>query len=256
MYEGNAIQAFGQEYSVDLVICIDGTGSMRKMIENVKNAAKTFYSLFLQAMEENDPPKKVKPDGLRVKVIVFRDFADSSSTPLESTDGFFNLQNPAELDAFNRFVDGIENIGGGDLPENALEAIATALKSEWEPRGGRFRRQAILVFTDTLTYDLNNPQRRLADTYPSGMPRDLTELGNIWEVGDQELAPYYSPQNGRLIIFAPPHTGLENDDPEHRTIEWERFSSWSRVWVVPVEANGGCADVDMKQALAVLVGSF
>ena len=32
MYEGNAIQAFGQEYSVDLVICIDGTGSMRKMI--------------------------------------------------------------------------------------------------------------------------------------------------------------------------------------------------------------------------------
>ena len=248
-------QSLGNEYRVDLVMCIDGTGSMHGMIETIKNTAKEFYMTFIEAMQKNDPPKQVKDDGLRVRVIVFRDFADSSSTPLEKSP-FYNLQDPVASESFCKFVDDIHEEGGGDIPENALEAIATALQSEWQPEGGRFRRQAIILFTDTLTYDLSNPKRRAASSYPSGMPRNLEELASIWENGDQELAPYYSPKNGRLIVFAPPHTGLGNDSPEERTIEWEKFNSWERVWVVPVKPNGGCDEVEMQQALDVLVGSF
>ena len=40
-----------KEYSVDLVICIDGTGSMTRMIEKVKASAKDFYMLFYKAMK-------------------------------------------------------------------------------------------------------------------------------------------------------------------------------------------------------------
>lgn len=255
MSEPNANQNYGNEYYVDLVMCIDGTGSMRGIIDEVKRTAKNFYALFLEAMNENDPPKQIKDNGFRTKVIVFRDFADSSSTPLESS-RFFNLADSRDFEEFNSFVDKIEPYGGGDIPECALEAIATALQSEWEPRGGRFRRQAILLFTDTLTYDFNIPDRIASEKYPSRMPKSVTELGDIWENGNQELAPYYAPKNGRLIVFAPLDTGLANPDPDHRTIEWSDFTSWYRTWIVPVKPNGGCDEVDIKQALAVLVGSF
>ena len=252
-YDANQIST--PEYRVDLVMCIDGTGSMSKMIETVKSTAKSFYSLFLEAMAKHDPPKAVKDDGLRIKVIVFRDFADSSTKPLEESP-FYNLQDPSQDKAFQMFVDGIHHKGGGDAPENALEAIATALKSEWQPLGGRYRRQAIIVFTDTLTYDLNIPDRKSSELYPAGMPRDIKELEDVWENGDQELAPYYSPKNGRLIIFAPSSTGLEGASDSGKTIEWGRFNSWNRVWYVPVRPDGGCEEVDMQQALDVLVGSF
>ena len=251
----------GNEYSVDLVICIDGTGSMAskknhdRMIDKVKASAKDFYMLFYKAMKNYEPPKLIKENHFRVKVIVFRDFADTSTTPLEVSP-FFNLQDPTDTDEFCRFVDSIEAKGGGDIPENALEAIATALQTEWEPSGGRYRRQAILVFTDTCTYDLKNPARVESPDYPIGMPDNIEELLTVWENGDQELAPAYSPKNGRLIIFAPDTTEIGESTGENRVIDWGLLRSWDRTWVVPVDADGGCAQVDLEQAMDVLVGSF
>ena len=244
-----------KEYSVDLVICIDGTGSMTRMIEKVKASAKDFYMLFYKAMKSCDPPKAIKENHFRVKVIVFRDFKDTSTRPLEVSP-FYNLQDPAETEAFCRFVDSIEARGGGDIPENALEAIASAMQTEWEPSGGRYRRQAILLFTDTCTYDLKNPERVISPDYPSGMPNNIEEMLTVWANGDQELAPAYAPQNGRLIIFAPVVTGAGETTGANRVVEWGAFASWERVWHVPVDANGGCKQVDLQQALDVLCGSF
>lgn len=73
-------------------------------------------------MEEND--KDVAK--LRIKVIVFRDYICDSEPMVESE--FFTL--PSQNANFRSFVERIEACGGGDGLENALEAIALALKSE------------------------------------------------------------------------------------------------------------------------------
>ena len=251
-------QGVSNEYAVDLILCIDGTGSMKKMIDKVKETARGFYNFY--ALEMANQNKLVRDNGLRVKVIVFRDYIQNSPLPMEES-RFFNLadpDHPSEQEEFNRFVDGIQATGGGDIPENALEALALALKSKWEGRGGRFRRHAILLFTDTCTYDLQNPDRKTKSWYPPDMPASLTELREIWEYGDQELAPYYSPSNGRLIIFAPPETSFckENASGPAKIYDWIEMRNWKRTWVVPVQEDGGCADIEMKLAMNVLVGSF
>ena len=57
------------DYNVDIVMCIDGTGSMGPIIEEVKANALSFYKKFIDAMDEEGKTADV----VRVKVIVFRD---------------------------------------------------------------------------------------------------------------------------------------------------------------------------------------
>lgn len=40
------------DYNVDIVMCIDATGSMGPIIEEVKTNALSFYQKFVEAMEE------------------------------------------------------------------------------------------------------------------------------------------------------------------------------------------------------------
>lgn len=42
------------EYCVDIVMCIDATGSMAPIINEVKDNAMSFYQRFIDSMEEND----------------------------------------------------------------------------------------------------------------------------------------------------------------------------------------------------------
>lgn len=44
----------GGDYAVDIVMCIDATGSMAPIINEVKNNAMSFYQKFVDAMDEND----------------------------------------------------------------------------------------------------------------------------------------------------------------------------------------------------------
>ena len=57
----------GLDYSVDIVMCIDATGSMDGIIEEVKANALSFYRQFVDEMEAN--LKSVQQ--LRIKVIAF-----------------------------------------------------------------------------------------------------------------------------------------------------------------------------------------
>ena len=60
----------GLDYNVDIVMCIDATGSMSPIIEEVKTNALSFYKKFVAEMDEAN--KRVEQ--LRIKVIVFRDY--------------------------------------------------------------------------------------------------------------------------------------------------------------------------------------
>ncbi len=221
------------EYYVDIVMCIDATGSMAPIIEEVKSNAMSFYQRFLDAMEEND--KEVAQ--LRIKVISFRDYGCDDQPMTESQ--FFTL--PDQTDEFKACVSAIEARGGGDGPENALEAIALALKSDWTTGGSR-RRHAILMFSDAPALPLG--ARASAASYPAGMPADIAQLGAWWECTDQTLSSTYQAKAGRLIAFVP------NAEP------WTEITTWNRYWPAFSPAGTGLEDVDIQSAIDLMVGSF
>lgn len=221
------------EYCVDIVMCIDATGSMAPIINEVKDNALSFYQRFIDSMEEND--KEVAE--LRIKVIVFRDYICDSEPMVESE--FFVL--PEQNTAFRNFVSGIEACGGGDGPENALEAIALALKSKWTTSGSK-RRHAILVFSDASALPLG--ERSDCPNYPSGLPKNIAQLGSWWEGTDQTLGSTYQPKAGRLVAFVP------NAEP------WTELQAWNRYWPAFSPAGTGLPDVDIQSAIDLMVGSF
>ena len=222
------------EYYVDIVMCIDATGSMSPIIEEVKANAISLYQKFVDQMEEND--KDVAQ--LRIKVIAFRDYGCDDEPMVESE--FFNL--PDQNDAFRSFVSSIEAKGGGDGPENALEAIALALKSDWTAEPGVKKRHAILVFSDAPALPLG--ERAGSAKYPSGLPANLAQLGAWWEGTDPTFSSAYQPIAGRLVAFVP--------DAE----PWTDMQAWNRFWGAFSAAGTGLADVDIQAVFDLRVGSI
>ena len=96
------------EYYVDLVLAIDGTGSMRPVIDGVKSFSANMHEQVQSAMEAIG--KRI--DGLRVKVIVFRDFAHDTPASALSVLDFKKV--PEEGAAITEYVSGIGASGGGD----------------------------------------------------------------------------------------------------------------------------------------------
>ena len=212
-----------RECYVDIVMCIDATGSMSPIIDEVKRNALSFYQKFIDAMEENG--KAVAQ--LRIKVIAFRDYGIDEIPMMESA--FFKL--PDENVQFEAFVNRIEAKGGGDEPENAFEAIALALKSDWT-MGGDMRRHVILVFSDAPALALG--ERASSSQYPSGMPADLAQLQKWWEGTDQTFSSTYQKKAGRMVAFVP------NVEP------WGKLESWSRYLAIYSAAGTGLADLDIE----------
>lgn len=225
-------QGYG-DYCVDIVMCIDGTGSMSPIIDEVKKSAMSFHSKLSDAMEESG--KGISQ--LRVKVIVFRDYICDTDAMVESK--FFNL--PEESAGFKSFVEKIEALGGGDEAENALEALTYALKSDWT-LDGRKRRHVVIMFTDASALPLS--ERSDCPRYPTGMPRSLSELSEMWEGESQSFYGNYQISAGRLIAFVP------NSSP------WDELSTWSRCWPMYSRAGEGLKEIDMDTVFDVLVKSF
>ena len=192
-------QQYGQgfAYAVDIVFCIDVTGSMARVIEEVKNGALSLHKQLQGAMEKEG--KSIAQ--LRVKVVAFRDFADNASDALE-TGGFYTL--PDQAGEFENFVRPLRAQGGGDEPESGLEALAVAIQSDWE-RGLDRRRHVVVVWTDASAHPIGSPAARAAHTYPSGIPMTYDDLFESWGYeGSQVATMEFSAK--RLLIFAPDTT--------------------------------------------------
>ena len=222
----------GLDYNVDLVMCIDGTGSMNPYIKTVKDNALTFYQKFNAKMIEKD--KMVNQ--LRVKVIVFRDYGCDAQPMVESP--FFTLSGGSddESAAFQAFVNGIEACGGGDGPENALEALAIAMNSDWV-RTGAVRRHIIHLYTDAPALPFQ--ARAGKGGYPDDMPADLEELAEMWLGQGMEM------KAKRLQIFAP------DCEP------WSTgFTDWKNTIVTHSAAGTGLSDLDISFCIDLLVNSI
>lgn len=186
----------------DIVYCIDITQSMIHTIDLVKRTAVTLHKDLQEIMRTNYQ-RSIKQ--LRVKVIGFRDFYADGQYALECSD-FFTL--PEQTGEFNDFVSGLEAKGGGDFPENSLEALALAMKSQWctSADASVRKRHIIILFTDASAHPFEKNADNKPPTYPEGMPKDYSELIDWWNgqgslgdtnsVGMDQMAK-------RIGIFAP-----------------------------------------------------
>lgn len=209
----------GLSYAVDIVFCIDVTGSMTPIIDAVKANALRFYD----DVQSNLIDKGKNVDELRVRVIAFRDFAADGEAALQESP-FFRL--PAEQTGFSDFVNGLLAEGGGDAPESGLEAVALAVNSPWTTRGDR-RRQVVVVWTDQPAHPLD--PAILPAELRDRVPTDFSALTDLWEDTQGPLGA----SSKRLILFAPDGPG------------WSDISGvWENVVHHPSQAGGGLSDVD------------
>lgn len=190
--------ALKMTYNVDMCFCIDATGSMGPVINTVKQNALSFYKDVVAVMQK----KQKIINGMRVKVIVFRDYV-ADEEPMMMTK-FFRL--PDETAQFEACINSIYAAGGGDEPEDGLEALAYAIRSDWTKEGTK-KRNIIVVWTDASTHAIG--YARNEPKYPKGMPADFNELTRWW--GDCQMEPYIKNAAKRLVLFAPKSSLLGTD---------------------------------------------
>ena len=187
------------EYKVDIVMCIDVTGSMSPFIGEVKKSALEFWPKLKKACEE---AQKYVTD-VRVKVIAFRDFEADGNKAMTQSD-FFEISDDSSsaAAAYKEFVTGLNAEGGGPEPENSLEALTLAMKSDWVQSGDK-QRHVIVLFTDASAHKLEEANRSNPN-YPKDMPTSIEGLVDLWnstEANSGEIKLKNSAK--RMIMFAP-----------------------------------------------------
>ena len=219
-------------YNVDIVMCIDGTASMRPVMAEVKAKALSFHKKLFEALEEYYEIV----GQLRIKVIVFRDYV-CGERPIEESEFFVLDGQTAE---FNAFVNAIEAKGESQC-KNALEAIAVALKSDWTTGGSR-RRHIILVFSDSAALPLG--ECASCAGYPRGMPENLNALTAWWEGFNNSLDSNYQNLFGRMVAFVP------------NAYPWTDMQAWNRYWPVFSRAGDGVSDDEIRDICDCLIGDI
>ena len=223
-------------YAVDIVFCIDVTGSMSPVIDAVKNNVRIFHGRLGAAMAE----KSKSISQLRLRVIAFRDFPDNPENALEATE-FLAL--PGQLSEFERFVGRLYAIGGGDEPESGLEALSVAIDSRWE-RGLDRRRHVIVVFTDASAHPLGNTVARRTVAYPPSIPGSIDELFERWGYPSSQEAVMENAAK-RLLLFAPDRT------------PWNAIAAdWNNTIFLPSEAGDGLEEFEMAEIIDAIANSI
>ncbi len=142
----------------DIVFCVDATGSMQPCIDQLKNNMQTFVDSFLAEKGQT----QFVPDW-RARVIAFRDIeADGEEFGLEGSNPFVS-----DVHSLKNQIERIEAKGGGDTPENILDALYVAItKSDW--REGVLH--VVIAFTDAP------PKQLHASTVEPGQARDVSTV--------------------------------------------------------------------------------
>ena len=230
-------------YNVDICLCIDCTESMDNILNIVKARALGFY----YDLQKNMNIKSKRIDKLRVRLVAFRDYMAYEhekelgvhiNEPMMITD-FFTL--PDDNSKLEICVNSLQPVGGGDDPEDGLEALAYAICSDWQT-GSAKSRNIIVLWTDSqphrLGYGISSTR------YPKDMASNFTELTKLW--GDEyERGCFDVNSSKRLVLYAPAGGA------------WEEISNtWDNVLFVPSVAGNGLREVDYNMILDCIINSI
>jgi hypothetical protein len=218
-------------YGVDLIPVIDATQSMRPVMNVVKQQAIGFYAKLQAALEA-----KGKAIGrIRISVIAYRDVFVDGEPFVQSP--FFEL--PAQQAEFEQFVNAIEPMGGGDEPENGLEALAMAIRAKVS-RDLAKHRHVIVVHTDASAHKFEKGHAEKPANYPADMPASFDALSDEW-AASQEL----SKEAKRLVLFAPD------------AWPWSDISThWDNTVHYASRAGQGLSEVDGDTIMDAIVNSI
>lgn len=165
-------------------------------------------------------------------MIVFRDYWHDPADQVMQCSEFFDLR--SQSSDYANFVSKIEADGGGDEPENGLEALGLALKSNWEKGDFSKQRCVVVVYTDASTHSLEKLSK--PSHYPNNIPKTFDELTDYWHEMPTSAK--------RLLLFAP--------DAE----PWTVMGSWENTIHYVSEAGQGLEETDMEQILNAIAKSI
>lgn len=222
------------KYNIDIALCIDATGSMDPIIEKVKSAALDLPNQIINRFSQGN--KEIAQ--LRVKVIFFQDFASEGANAIQESP-FLVL--PDDVEIFQQIVNGVDyKYKGGDDPENGLEAICTAMKSDWCPKSSYGCRHIVVMLTDA--YPLHLQERAGCAGYDeSKYYADIEEMRDVWEEGKMSQSMCSTSMiygAHRLIIFGP----AGQDEAMH---SWQDLVSFDRGIFTEVNPAAGLADIEL-----------
>lgn len=221
------------DYNIDICLCIDKTGSMSPIINTVKANALNLYADISNALEE----KGKHVNQLRIRIVWFGDYVADGDNAMIVSD-FLNM--PEDMEKFREGVECITAYGGGDTPEDGLEALAIAMRSPW-CRDGWKKRHIIALFTDAPAHDLGYSSKVAG--YPrANMPKTFGELSAMW--GDEDTPGEMDFQAKRLLLFAP-------NDSYWKTIS----NAWENTIIRNAREATGLSDVTYQAMLDTIVNS-
>lgn len=249
-----AVNTGGKKLNVDVVMAIDLTGSMAKLIDAIKHDVVRFRDWLYDSLNENLQAKgKMRTlNRMRLRVVGYRDYNYDWKAALQPwhgpmvTSDFFDLDDPFDREALQTFVDKLEATGGEDEPESALEALHYAIHSDWDRDETVVHRHVIILCTDAPAHPLTGDDQEKRNVgnehYPADadMPYDLVQLQSEYSnpaVIDQSAQ--------RLLIFAPKDA-----------YPWSQVAQWNGGSICDVELNNGLKKVGMDAILAALSGSI
>ena len=230
----------GLSYKIDIVFCIDVTGSMQPVIETVKSNTLKFSDDLTRTL---DAKGKVA-DQIRIRIVAFGD-CQADTNPLNASP-FYTVLPPEQTSDLNTFVSALSANGGGDEPESGLEALAVAMASDWVQDGDR-QRHIIVMFTDASAHRLEDRIGDVPSAFASQIPSSIDKITDGWEGGGQSasgVATTLRQPARRLVLFAPD------------MYPWPAIGdSWDQTLFLPSKAGEGLAEVEYQTILEVLANS-
>lgn len=236
--------------ALDVVMCVDATGSMQNTLFAVQSNISNFKTNLDAAISAAGYRAF---DRTRVRVIYYRDYGGNGwlnlpayswyarsygySTPLSGADlgdnpaliasNFYDMASSNEVGAFRNFVSGQYANGGGDLPESGLECLWAAMNSAWTRVGDSLSSGAkvtdvfpiVSIYTDAGAHPPNFAASVQNPGYPATMPRDFDSLLRQWN--DASVID----QKHRSILFY----GDPDVDDDHyfgADSAWRTVKSW------------------------------
>jgi len=221
-------------YTVDVVFCIDVTASMTPYLTELKKLSLNFSNVLQSEMEV----KEKAIEKLRARIVWFRDLGESSEDAIGATP-FFSL--PSQQHLLAEAMESLNASGGGSYPESSLEALWTAMNSDWQTVGKR-RRHIIVLATDDSAHRLGKFPFELEQVkFPT--PKDMAELQKRWGIIGMDEHSVMDKSARRLVLFAP------DKDP------WPSLEKWPNVTWLPSSAGAGLSETEFREICSSIAAS-
>ena len=229
--------------ALDVVMCIDATGSMANTLAAVQTNALNFKSNLDAALTTRGVPAF---ESMRVRVIYYRDFGGNGYLTIGSGGGgssvtgtalgdavALNASNfyalPSDANNYSTFVGATRASGGGDLPESGLECLNEAMQSDWMTVGASLPGgktvdvvyPVISIYTDAGAHPPNFTPSVQNPSYPAPtiMARNYTSFLQKWNNNS-----VISQANKMILFYGNPD--VDDDRYYHEVSGWQTIKTW------------------------------